>query len=226
MKFKENNLLKKDLHIASLALIMLYMSVKLTCNIIFFNHIEFNFMGFNFNMTYAAFLYPLVYVLMDRMVVCFGALWTVFIVLFGVLLDAASSGMIASTSFLPIPSNLSSSDLIHTTSIHNISLGVWSLFWHGLLGSIVAYLGELLLFNALYQKIFKKNFWLSSIASICTTMAIHNAICDYQMFADSVNRWHLIISNYSVNLVVIIIYTTILTFIGWDKQTLANKIKQ
>lgn len=215
---------KKELHIATILLVMAYMCVKLTCNILFFNHLEFHLFDIDFKMTYAAFLYPLVYVLLDWMVICFGALWAIVIVLFGVLLDGFSSGMIASTHFIDIPQTLTGTDLIYTQSIHNISQEVWALFWHGLLGSIIAYLGELLLFNALYTKIFRQSFWLSSIASICTTMAIHNAISDYQMFAGSPDRWRLIISNYSVNLSVVILYTTIIAIIRFRKSK-SNQLK-
>ncbi|QHS27129.1 hypothetical protein GW537_15975 [Piscirickettsia salmonis] len=91
------------------------------------------------------------------------------------------------------------------------SEGIWSLYWHGLAGSIIAYISELLLFSWLYNRLFNKSFWLSSIASICTTLAIHNAICDYQMFAGSPDRLDLILSNYGVNLIVIITYTTFIS---------------
>ncbi|PEQ15670.1 VUT family protein, partial [Piscirickettsia salmonis] len=203
--------LKKEVHISAISLLMAYMAVKLTCNILFFYHIQLNLGGATLKLTYSAILYPLVYVLMDWMVICYGTIWTMFLILFGVLLDGFSSGMISSTQFITIPHSLGSNELMLTQSVHNLSQGIWSLYWHGLAGSIIAYISELLLFSWLYNRLFNKSFWLSSIASICTTLAIHNAICDYQMFAGSPDRLDLILSNYGVNLIVIIAYTTFIS---------------
>lgn len=175
------------------------------------------------NMTYAALIYPLVYVLLDRIYVIFGTKLTIYLMLFSVFLDGFVSFLIYSASFFPIDSTLSMTDMAHTNSIHNLSYGIISLFWHGLLGSIIAYTAELLFFSFLYQKIFKNNFIFSSILSICTTLFIHNVISDYNMFSDSTNRWNLILSNYIINVSMIIIYSIIIGLIRTKNKTAASK---
>ncbi|MCF6768374.1 VUT family protein [Thiotrichales bacterium 19S11-10] len=212
---------KKEVSILSIFILMAYMGVKITCNILFFDHIEFNFFGISLRMTGSAVLYPLVFVLLDWMVLVFGIRWAMLFLLFGLIVDGVSSSIITLSSTIEIPQNLSPKELVYTQSVHNLSPGFYPLFWHGLLGSIVAYLAELLLFNALYKRTFKENFWLSTVASIATTMAIHNLINDYNMFAGYDDRWHLIISNYSVNMLFVITYTTVVTLI----RKLGNQFK-
>lgn len=193
------------------ALVMLYVTVKITCNILFFNRINLSFFSHNLKITEAAFLYPLVFVLLTWIASICTRKQSFYIVILGGIMDGLFSNLVFTAHLIAIPKHLSVTEAYFTSTIHNISGEILKLYYNGVFASACSYITEVFLFIFILDKI--KTYWISSFLSISILLAVHGIICDYPMFKVYPNTWNLIISNYSINLIILLIYVFIASYI-------------
>ncbi len=205
---------------------MLYITLKLTCNPLFFRQIEIHFWFINYDLKVvsSALTYPLIYVISDLIVLISNRRSAIFIVLTGILCDGIFSFAWHFISTIDIPQVMTSTELIKTTAINTIGIDVWRLFYHGLLASTITAIAELLIFSTLYTKI--KSFFLSTVISVIITLTFHNIILDYQMLKNEPDAWFLIMHSLSINITIMTIYAfSVSTFLKIKSKLLINRLK-
>ena len=203
----------------SIILLMLYVTVKIACDILFFNHLEIHFFSLILKPTQSAFLYPVIFILLNWILLIHGKNKAFFIVIASMLMDGIFSLLVYSAHFVPTP-DLNLRESLLTNGVHYISQDIWALFYHGFLGSISAYILEILLFLFIFKR-FKK-YWISTVLSVTITMFAHHLICDYPVFARQSNHpLYLTLSNYLLSVSLLISY--ILALVILEKLLRNNK---
>ncbi len=221
------NMIKDD--IATLSLIffaMLYITLKLTCNPLFFRQIEihFWFIDYDLKIVSSALTYPLIYVISDLIVLISNRRYAIFVIFTGIVCSGVFSFAWHFISTVNIPKVMTSTELVKANAINIIGIDMWKLFCHGLLASTIASIAELLIFSALYTKI--KNFFISTIISIIVTLTFHNTIIDYQMLKNEPDVWLLIIHSLSINITIMIIYAlTVSIFLKIKSKLLITRLR-
>lgn len=190
-------------------LVMLYVTCKLTCNPIFFRQTEFNlpFINYYFKITCAAFIFPSIYVLSDTIVAFTNRKIAILIIIFGIICDGVFSYLVSYFSNHPLPSVISPHELLNTNAVNVIGLQMWPLFYHGVMASAIAAIGEAIIFSFFYKKI--NNFFISTITSIMIILVIHNLITDYPTLRAEPDVWQIIVDNWIMNTFFMIMYTLI-----------------
>ena len=204
--------LKKDIPILLLLFLsMLYITLKVVCNPLFFRQVEFylEFIKYPIKLTCSAFVYSLIYVVIDMIVVISNKKYAIFIILFGTICDGLFSGVHYFVSTIDVPIIMSNTELIKTATINTLGSNMWSLFSHGLIASMVAAIAELLIFAYLYKKV--NSFFISTVTSVIVTLVTHNVITDYPMLKHEPDFWLLIMHNLVINISIMIIYATIVS---------------
>ena len=222
-----HNTIKNDMTTLSLIFFaMLYITLKITCNPLFFRQININllFINYDFKILSSSLTYPLIYVISDLIVLISNRRSAIFIVLTGILCDGMFSCAWHFVSTIDVPQVMTTTELIKTTAINIIGTDVWRLFYHGLLASTIAAIAELLIFSALYTKI--KSFFISTIISVIITLAFHNIITEYQMIKNEPDAWFLIIHSLSINITIMIIYAlTVSIFLKIKSKLLITRLR-
>lgn len=145
-------------------IVMTYVTIKITCNVIFFNHVQITTNYFIIRCTQSSFLYPLIFILSTWITIAVGRKQAIYIILFASLMDGFFSEIIFLAHFINIPTHLSPEEQLFTLSIHAISIKTWELFYHGILGALTAYITEIFLFLFILRHL--KVYWLSAITSV------------------------------------------------------------
>ena len=188
------------------ALSMLYITFKITCNPLFFRqvtlYIPFTILKFKLNAS--SFIYPAIYVISDAIVAITGRKMAIAIILMGVLCDGIFSLTINKVSMLNIPSIMSSTELLNTTSINIIGSKMNALFINGCIAAIFAAIVEVVLFSILFRKL--NNFFVSTVLSVVITLVIHNLLNDYSMLKNEPDVWEIIINNWIINISIMTLY--------------------
>ncbi|WP_367607661.1 VUT family protein [Legionella sp. W05-934-2] len=214
--------LKKDKAILLLLLFsMLYVTLKVTCNPLFFRQIELKlfFVDYPIKLTGSALVYSFIYVISDLIALLSNRKTAIFIILCGIACDGLFSSTFYLLSSIDIPSVMSSSELIKTQSFNLLGAEMWRLFYHGLAAATVASIGEVLLFSLLYKKI--KSFFASTALSVIFTLSCHNLITDYPMLKHEPDAWNLIIHNLTINISIMVLYAAIVSlFINLERRVL------
>lgn len=225
-----NNLTNKQLNLKNelpllllLFFSMLYVTLKVICNPLFFRQIEFTltFINYSVNLTGAAFVYSFIYIISDIIVLLSNRRYAIFIILFGIVCDGLFSYIMYFTSTISTPPFLSNMILMNTLAVNTIGANMWSLFYHGLLAASIAAVAELLIFSILYKKI--HSFFVSTVTSVIVTLISHNLFNDYFMLKDNPEHWGLIIHNLTVNIIIMVIYATIISTILFIKAKILPK---
>jgi len=204
--------LKKDTPLLLLLFLsMLYITLKVICNPLFFRQVEFylEFIDYHAKLTCSAFIYSLIYVLSDMIVVISNKRFAIFIIIFGVLCDGLFTGIVHFVSTIDVPSVMSNTELIKTAAVNTLGSDMWRFFSHGLFASVAAAIAELLIFAYLYKKI--NSFFVSTVTSVVITLVTHNVILDYPMLKHEPDFWLLIMHNLAVNISIMIMYAAIVS---------------
>lgn len=204
-------------------LTMFYVTCKLACNPMFFRQAEFTvpLIQYHMKITCAAFIFPAIYVISDAIIALTNRKIGGLIIIFGIICDGIFSYGISYFAKLEIPAIMSKTELLNTTSINIIAVQMWPLFYHGVIASAAAAIGEALIFSFIYKKL--NNFFISTIASIIITLVIHNLITDYPILRDEPDAWHIIINNLLMNTSFMMVYTLIIVIFMRIHETLKLK---
>lgn len=212
--------IKKDKAMLLLLLLsMMYATLKITCNPLFFRQIEFNlyFIDYTLKLTGSALVYSFIYVISDLITLLSNRRFAIFIILFGITCDGLFSYIFHHLSTVDIPSVMSATELLKTNSFNVLGADIWKLFSHGLIAATVASIGEVLLFALIYQKV--NNFFISTTLSVIITLLCHNLITDYPMLKHEPDAWNLIAHNLLINISIMIIYASIISlFLKLEKR--------
>jgi uncharacterized PurR-regulated membrane protein YhhQ (DUF165 family) len=206
---KLNN--RKNVGLLFLAVAMLYVTAKVVCNPMFFRVSDMEILGVHMRFSTAAFIYPLIFILSDVMAYVENRGKAIFVVFIGVACDAFFSYALYSASLFPMAHGMAPTEVIHSNAIDVIGHLMPSLWYHGVIASLIAGTAEILIFSWLLKKI--KNFALTTIISVAITLAVHNTIMDYQILKEYPDAIWRILSNYTLNMTVVIVYTLIIATI-------------
>ena len=201
----------QDIHIFPLILCMLYVTFKLLSNALFMNHISINLHFTTLHITQSAMTYGFVFIILDAIFYICGKKIAIIIIFLGMLMDALYSYGVYSTHFFTAPEGLTLHQNILTISIKQLSVPTWSLYYNGLVASIITYLAELFIFSFVINRIFKNQFFLSSILSVGITLFTHNLYLYYKMFGQYDDFHEILISNYLFDMTFIIIYSLLVS---------------
>jgi uncharacterized PurR-regulated membrane protein YhhQ (DUF165 family) len=202
---------KHTVCLSFLAVAMLYVTAKVVCNPMFFRVTDVDIWGLVFRFSAAALIYPLIYILSDVLVYLENRNKAIIVVIIGIICDGLFSYALSLSHMLPHAQAMAPNEALHSNAIDIIAPLMPALWYHGILATLIAGIAEILLFSFLLKRI--KNFGLSTVISVATTIAIHNATLDYQILKEYPDVMWRIISNYSLNMTVVIIYTIIISII-------------
>jgi hypothetical protein len=189
---------------------MLYVTCKLVCNPLFFRQVDisFFFSASPLKLNSSAFVYPGIYVLSDLIVVLSSRRFGILIAIFGIICDGIFSFTVSHISGLPLPSMMSKTELLSTTSVNTLGLQMWPLYYQGLIAATIAAIAEILIFSTIFKRL--DNFVIATVASVVITLVFHNVINDYQMLKHEPDVWRLIINNWMVNITILFVYAVII----------------
>lgn len=203
---------------------MLYVTCKLVCNPLFFRQVDisFFFSAAPLKLNSSAFVYPGIYVLSDLIVVLSNRRFGILIAIFGIICDGIFSFAVSHISGLPLPSTMSKTELLSTTSVNTLGLQMWPLYYQGLIAATIAAIAEILIFSTIFKRL--DNFVIATVTSVMITLVFHNVINDYQMLKHEPDVWRLIINNWMVNITILFIYAVIIAGIRrtikiWQSQS-------
>lgn len=190
-------------------LAMAYITIKLTCNPLFFKHVDFKvnliFTSFVIKVVSSTFIYPLVYVISDLITVMTNRKTAILIILAGILLDGFYSGAVFISASFDTPAMMSSSELENARVINYLGSPTWMLYYGGVFGTIITAIAEILIFNKLYNKL--KNFYIAAIASVVVVLVIHNPIAALPIW-DEPDYWDVVSNGLIVDITFMIVYIT------------------
>ncbi|MCC2625258.1 MAG: hypothetical protein K0R14_1131 [Burkholderiales bacterium] len=189
---------------------MLYVTCKLVCNPLFFRQVDIHFFFSNtpLKLNSAAFVYPGIYVLSDLIVVLSSRRFGILIAFFGIICDGIFSFTVSHISGLPLPSTMSKTELLSTTSVNTLGLQMWPLYYQGVIAATIAAIAEILIFSTIFKRL--DNFVIATVTSVVITLVFHNLINDYQMLKNEPDVWRLIINNWMVNITILFVYAVII----------------
>jgi len=185
-------------------LCMFYITCCVVCNPLFFRYLELPIL----KISSAAFIYPLVYVLIDTISAMTNRGTAIFVIIVGRICDGVFSYLLFFFANQQIPLDMSSAAIQNTNAVNVLGNLVWPLWYHGVIASTVTAIVELMLFMFIFKKL--KNFFLSTIISITVTLVTHNLINDYGVLKNDPHVWHVIVGNLSVNLSIMVLYTAVI----------------
>lgn len=196
-------------------LVMLYISSRITCNILFYRPIEFHipFIGYQIKVISSVFLYPLLYVLCDILSVLLDKKLIATVVLMGTFCDGLYSFLTFLMSNLPVPHITKPGELNFINATNLISSKMWVLYYKSVFASIITTFAEVVLFTFILKKI--KNINFSIILSVTTVIVVHNLILNYPMLKHYGDAAHMIICGATIEILFLIFYTYIVSFIKW-----------
>lgn len=206
--------------------IMLYVTCKVVCNVLFFRQIELSCFGHSIKIVGSALIFPFIYILSDAIIYLSNKKTVIFVIIFGLICDCIFSISIYQIANFSIPQNMTSSELLLTQAANMIGIKMWQLFYQGLIASFIAAILEVIIFTKLYK--FLKSFILSTITSVFITLLCHNIINDYNMLSQEDDVWTLIIDNLAINISIVVIYVLLMSALmkmkPWEKfYNLLNK---
>ena len=193
--------------------VMLYSVLNVTCDPLFFRKMTLHipFIDYYVNMLATAWVYPFLYIILDMIVVISNRKIAVLAVIFGVICDGIFSGVCYFFSTINVPIGVNEKDLMSTIAFNALGHGMWRLWYHGLIATIIAKIAELFIFSYLYRKI--NSFFISTVTSVVITLVAHNLINDYYMLRNEQYHWSIIFTNLTLNIVTMVIYACIVSMV-------------
>lgn len=198
---------------SELFILMLVLTLKLLCNILFMNSIQFDLFGYKLLIKQSACLYSLVFILFDICTIFFGIKKTYIIILFSTIMDAIYSFGVFSIYLFSVPNLVYGKDLLIIQAIHTISKPTLFLFTGGFIASLITYFIEVSLFNWLFKKIFKGVLWISSILSVGLTILIHSLILYPYQISNKKYLWDYILTGFIWDMILIILYSILVNLL-------------
>lgn len=189
---------------------MFYVAVKLTCNPLFFRHVEVTIPTLSFSTTIkvvsSTFIYPLVYVLSDLITALTNRKMAIIIIIVGILCDGFFSFGVYYVSLINIPTSMTNTELKNADFVNYLGYPIWKLYYSGVLGSIITSITEIFLFNKLYRKM--QNFFSSTIISVIVVLIIHNPIAAFPIWSEP-DYWQVVTNGLIIDISFMIIYVLI-----------------
>lgn len=222
-----NNVKQKNIHIVLLlALAMLYVTCKLTCNPLFFRQSLFTipFTHHQIRIVSSAFVYPAIYVISDAIVAVSNRMITIFIIIIGVVCDGLFSGMTNLVTTLQMPHINSLIQQANTNAVNQLGSQFWQLYYHGVIAALTAAILEVLIFSFIFRK--SRNFFISTIASVIIVLLAHNTIADYPLLKSDPNALTIIFNGIGMNVSVMAIYAALISVVLLIVKRLDLKAKQ
>ncbi|HLX52449.1 MAG TPA: VUT family protein [Aquella sp.] len=186
---------------------MFYVTVKLTCNPLFFRHVEFtvNLLSYQTPMKVVSstFIYPLVYVISDLITAVSNRKTAITIIIFGIMCDGFFSYGIYYVSLTNLPHLMTDTELKNANFVNYMGAPIWKLYYSGVIGTAVTSIVEILIFNKLYQKM--KNFFSSTILSVVVVLVVHNPIAALPIWNEP-DYWQVVTNGLFVDISFMIIY--------------------
>lgn len=212
-KLKQDYSSDRGLDIVVVVLVMLYISLRITCNILFFRPIDFHIpiMGYQIKVISSVFLYPLLYVICDLLSVISSKKLIIVIILTGTFCDGLYSFLTYIISTCSLPHLTKPNELNFINAANLIAPRMWVLYYKSVLASIITTFAEVILFTFILKKIRNINF--SIIISVATVIIVHNLILNYPMLKRYGNASNMIISGATIEIIFLIFYTYVVSFI-------------
>lgn len=198
-----------------LVLSMLYVAFKLTCNPMFFRQtiIKLPLLSWDLKIVCSAFVFPAIYVMSDVITALSNRKLAITIIIIGAVCDGIFSFAVDSITSLRIPNNISGLQALNTQYINHLGPQVWSLYYHGVIASVVTAIVEVFIFSFVLKK--SKNFFIATITGVIITLLIHNTITDYPLLRLDPDAWKIIFNGIFVNVSIMVIYASIVSTILW-----------
>jgi|GEM_PF-1995786 len=206
-----------------IAIAMIYATLKITCDPMFFRQISFYIPYTPVNMKFnaASFVFPFTYICCDALVALLkgNRKTLVAIVIVGSLCDGLFSLCLGVLKNYPIPLQSSHNELIYSQFVNNMGREIWMLYYQGVLASICSTLAEMYLFSRVFKKL--KNFLISTYLSITCIIIVHHIISDYPIIRHEPDAAKVVISGMFINFGILFCYVLILSILfkinSWKK---------
>ena len=188
---------------ALIMLSMLFVTLKLTGNPLFFRYTVINIplINYSYKCTCTVFEFPIIYIINDIITVFAGKKFAAKLVVFGMICDGLSSYFITTSENM-----FSSPDKILPFTYMS------TFFYHGVLGSLIANIGELLIFSYLLKKL--NSFLISTTLSSTIIIFIHNVITDYSVMKHDPEGVSIFFNNFLSEIFIVFIYTAAIVLIA------------
>lgn len=182
---------------------MLFVTLKLTGNPLFFRYTIINIphINYSYKCTCTVFEFPIIYIISDIITVFAGKKFATKLVILGMICDGLSSYFITTTE------NVFSNEnkILPFTYM-------WTFFYHGVVGSLIANIGELLIFSYLLKKL--NSFFISTTLSSAIIIFIHNVITDYSVMKHDPEGISIFLNNFLSEIFIVFIYTATIVLIA------------
>lgn len=188
---------------ALILLSMLFVTLKLTGNPLFFRYTIINipYLNYSYKCTCTVFEFPIIYIISDIITVFAGRKFATKLVILGMLCDGLSSYFITTTENM-----FSNAEKILPFTY------MWAFFYHGVVGSLIANIGELLIFSYLLKKL--NSFLISTTLSSAVIIFIHNVITDYSVMKHDPEGVSIFLNNLLSEICIVFIYTATLVLVA------------
>lgn len=189
---------------------MCYITIKLTCNPLFFRLTDFTLniyiIHYVVKVFSSTFIYPLVYVVSDIVTALSNRRIAICIIIVGIVCDGFFSYSIYYASLLQLPHFMTASELKNASYVNYMGHPIWKLYYSGVIGTIITSVVEVLIFNKLYKKM--QNFFTSTILSIIVVIVVHNPIAALPIWNEP-DYWRVVTNGLIVDISFLIAYVLI-----------------
>lgn len=199
--------------------LLLYMTLKLACDPLFFRTIEITIFGHSFMSMASSTIFSSTYALSDMIAFMKGRYIAIMVIIAATLCDGIFSYLIYFAGQMKIPNFTAHDvgDLNNTLAINHIAEQLPKLWHNGIIASLVTAIIEVIIFTTLLKKI--KNFAISTICSVSIVLITHNILLDHQMLKSFDDQWEKIFTGFFLNMILVIIYALLVqAFISFYKS--------
>ena len=189
---------------------MLYITLKLTCNTLFFRQTLFTvpFTHLDIRIVSSAFVYPSIYVVSDALVALSNRRIAIIVAIIGIVCDGLFSFSTFFVTNLAMPV-ITGAQQANTFYINQLGPHVWELYYHGLAAATTAAIAEIVIFSFILKR--SGNFFISTISSVIITLLAHNTVTDYPMLKSDPDAWKIIFNGLGMNISIMAIYAAIIS---------------
>lgn len=184
------------------------LSISLACDLIYFVYYHGSFAGINYTFAASGMLYPLVFATCDLAAFITNKTVGVVTGIVFVVADGVFSFSIYFAAKIAVGYSASPDLEPITNAISTIAPRLIDLWLYGCVAQIITIIFEIVVFASIIKRF--NHFALAVIISTALTLFIHNIVLDYMMLKDYTDHWKIILGNYSMNIIMVSIYATII----------------
>ena len=192
---------------------VLYVACKLTCNPLFFRlvNIHIPFLNFEFNVLNTILLFPILYLLINLIIIASNKNMAIFIFIAGIICEGFFSFSVTYATSLPIPNLMTKIQSLNTNAINIYGSKIWYQFKQELFAEIFINIFQIIIFSILIKKI--RSFFISTMISVFITLVFYNIFINYYILATQNYNLNIAFRGISITMSILALYIGILSMI-------------